>query len=479
MNCEDLKVHFVELYKTEIILHDIIEDKNIFVYVVDEMTCYIYDLQDVFNIEFKPRFLFDGSIKKTIFNSKIVRFTKYFNNTIVFPFLEWNHPNVNLPQFNHLVMYFQHYKKSNFIAKLEKINDKYYMIYYGNKQILKNILSNKRDYKTRIFINILYNDINEKNTKECILELNNLLNKKPNIIENKNESFYFLKDSVKLYKYQRNDINWMKSIQQNIDNDDNIISMTYNIFDNIILDENQYMLYNSMLIPGLYNENSLKTMHTKYYGGNIISEVGLGKTLIVLCYIIMTSKNDYDNYIEFDNENCNYFYKRGKNKGLNCTKTTLTYEELYCKEHINTLFIDKRVIKLKNIDSFNLRENIIEIEQNNIRKNYFKTNASLIICPNQLCDQWVREYYDKFKQSDEYAKRVLLVVTYDQYKNLTFADILFADIIIVSYNFLLNANYYKRTVSYKRRNIIDILDESDGNTDNLNIENFLLMHHDD
>lgn len=36
-----------------------------------------------------------------------------------------------------------------------------------------------------------------------------------------------------------------------------------------------------------------------------------------------------------------------------------------------------------------------------VKKNYFKTNANLIVCPNQLCDQWVREYYDKFKQNTD------------------------------------------------------------------------------
>jgi len=508
MNNEDLITHFVELYRTEIIFNDIIEDENIFVCLADETTCYIYDIRDVFNVDFKPRFLFDTSIKKTIYSTKVLRFTKYSNNTIIFPFLEWTHPYSYLQQFNHLVMYFKNYKKTSFIVKLQKVNNKYYMVYYGNKLILKNILSNKRDYRTVLFINVLYNDINEKNTKECILELNSILDKKPsaNTLDSKNELRYFLKDSVKLYNYQENDIHWMKSIQNKIDNGDNIISMTHNMFNKVILDDNIYMLYNSTLIPGIYNENNLKLTPTKYYGGNIISEVGLGKTLIVLCYIVMNSNNEYNTYIEFDNEKCNYFYKRGRHKGLNCVKNKSIDEDLYCKEHINTLFIDKRAIKLKNIDSFHLRDHIVEIKTKTRIKHYFKTNASLIICPNQLCDQWVREYYDKFKQTDKHAKRVLLVVTYDQYKNVTFADILFADIIIISYNFLLNANYYKKCVSdvlnyrhYKRRNIIDILDDIDKNTDKVNeitdkvnditdneiidknviMEKFLLMHHDE
>ena len=124
-----------------------------------------------------------------------------------------------------------------------------------------------------------------------------------------------------------------------------------------------------------------------------------------------------------------------------CTKDKK--DELYCKEHSKTLFIDKRTTNFKNLDNFNLRDYITTVVDNNGNtRQLFKTNANLIICPNQLCDQWVREYYDKFKQDSHSAKRVLLIVTYDQYKNLSFGDILFADLIIVSYNFLLNVNYF-------------------------------------
>ena len=87
------------------------------------------------------------------------------------------------------------------------------------------------------------------------------------------------------------------------------------------------------------------------------------------------------------------------------------------------------IITYKNLNLFKINDFI--------EKKLFKTNASLILCPSHLCDQWAREYYSKFKKQ----RRVLLIVTYDQYTNLTFGDILFADLIIMSYNFLTSQNY--------------------------------------
>ena len=51
-------------------------------------------------------------------------------------------------------------------------------------------------------------------------------------------------------------------------------------------------------------------------------------------------------------DNCNYFYKRGKLKGKVC-KNNCEMDKLYCKEHINSLFIDKRDIILRNLSEFN------------------------------------------------------------------------------------------------------------------------------
>ena len=193
-------------------------------------------------------------------------------------------------------------------------------------------------------------------------------------------------------------------------------------------------------------------------------------TLITLGYIVKNFTNEFDRYITFENTLCNYFYKRGKTKGSSCEKKKI--DDLYCKEHSKTMFIDKRktIFNKTEIDNtFSLIDQIIEIGENWDKKQLFKSNASLILCPNHLCDQWVREYYEKFKQ-DNKSKRILLIVTYDQYRNITFGELLFADIIIVSYDFLKNTNYIKRGNINRwntRQNIIEILNDIDNE---LNVE---------
>ena len=133
----------------------------------------------------------------------------------------------------------------------------------------------------------------------------------------------------------------------------------------------------------------------------------------------------YNPYVEFS-DNCNYFYKRGKNRGDNCLKRRVN--DLYCKEHSKSIFIDKRSLKFCNLQNFDIRNYIYVVDDNE----FIKTNASIIICPNHLCDQWVQEYYSKFNNNH----RVVLIVTGDQYSNITFGDLLFADIVVISYNFL-------------------------------------------
>ena len=55
-----------------------------------------------------------------------------------------------------------------------------------------------------------------------------------------------------------------------------------------------------------------------------------------------------------------------------------------------------------------------------------------------------------------------MVVTYDQYINITLADILFSDIIVVSYNFLINKRYLdlhsKKSVDYVYNNFKGLKD---------------------
>ena len=484
MSLEDFNQNFVKLCASPIELHTNIEDNNIFVYMLDNVTCYIFDLNDVFeNNRLKHRFVYDTNIKKTLYVTDCLRFSKYYCDSIIFPFLDWNHPYRNLNTFQEHAYY--DFLKANFITRLEKINHQYYIINYGNRKLLQKILTNKKgDCKTATFIDVIYHSIKLDITNKCEKALTNILYKKANVMDNEDIDLSILKDTVQLYEYQKNDIKWMNYIKNQIDNNDNVLSIEQSMFYNKTLDTEEYLIYNNTILPKV-QQNLTNTINIRYYGGNIISEVGLGKTLVVLSHILQYN-NSFNNFVEFENDKCNYFFKRGKNKTSNCHKKKCPESELYCKEHFKTLFIDKRNTLFKNLDNFNLRDFIIvEKDFNGVAKSYFKTNANLIICPNQLCDQWVREYYDKFQQTSELAKRVLLIVTYDQYKNLSFGEILCADLIIVSYNFLLNNNYFKKTgyntTSYwnrnKRKTVNEILDKLDGDETITSIGDLLNVHH--
>lgn len=201
------------------------------------------------------------------------------------------------------------------------------------------------------------------------------------------------------------------------------------------INKNKNGLVSSILVKHIGKDNyygfQLDGNHKYVLGDFTVTH----NTIITLCYIFNNNyKNEFDKFIEFTNTNkCNYFYKRGKNKSSVCIKTRKI--NLYCNEHSNTLFIDKRITNFKNLEQFNIKKYV--------QNNKFMTHASLIICPNHLCNQWVREYYTKFKQDFINSKRILLLATFDQYCNLTIGEILFADIIVISYDFLLNSNYNK------------------------------------
>lgn len=470
----DFHDNFIKLHWCKIKLHEHIDDDDIFLYPTQDV-CYILNLK---NYNINERFRYNVNIKNTY--ESCLRFTKYSCDSIIFPFLNVNHPYKNIDIFNDMYLNNQfrsnNYLQANFITRIEKIYTEYYIVHYGNKKILNRLIEQKKDYKTNIFMNVLNESIRLDIIKNCETELNTILNVQvkyhpvgPNLVINE------LNSNIDLYEYQKNDIIWMNTIQNNIDLNINTITINESSSHKRLLDNQNYLICHRQNSIIQSNSPTLCTYPSTitYYGGNIISEVGLGKTLIILSHILHKNVNEFNNFVDFEDKLCNYFYKRGKQKMTSCIKQKIT--QLYCKEHSNTVFIDKRNIVFKNLEQFNLRDYIITIRNKyGCETQYFKTNASLVLCPNQLCDQWVREYYDKFKQDSTYAKRVLLIVTHDQYKNLTFGDILFADLIIISYNFLLNKNYLNNY--YSRKNIVDILDEIDKQEDITSIQDILYSH---
>jgi len=72
-------------------------------------------------------------------------------------------------------------------------------------------------------------------------------------------------------------------------------------------------------------------------------------------------------------------------------------------------------------------------------KNRFISKATLVLCPNQLCGQWIRECEDRIKA--DYNLRVVSIRTKRDFDVYTYNDLLDADIVLVSFTFLGNENF--------------------------------------
>jgi SNF2 family DNA or RNA helicase len=431
--------NFTKIFEKEIKLHKCILDKDIRLIYGMYKTLFIIDINDIPENILGNQYLSMQNIPKTVYTDPHLGFYYAYSDQLIYPYLNYLSIDEMKNEKLQIVLrnnYFldDDYNRSTLIAKLEKQDGEYYICYYIKRSIIETI-QQKRNKKHNLLIYILAtqkkNDIIKYNNQEFFEIMNPNFTKDKTMIHISKKSV--LKDTIKLYNYQLLDVNWMESIEKKVDNGENEIEYVYSPVYNCLEDE--YIMYNDNLFSkNFVNEKFECSRSFKYFGGNIISEVGLGKTITALYYILSSQKSD-NRFIEFTN-NCNYFYKRGKSKSKTCLKSSLD-GELFCREHLNCLFIDKRDIVMKNMQDFKICDFVVNSK--------FKTNATLIVCPNHLCDQWVREYYDKFENNH----RVVLLVTFDQYSNIKLVDLLFADIVVVSYNFLMNKKYLDFVEKYK------------------------------
>jgi SNF2 family DNA or RNA helicase len=426
--------NFTRIKAKQLHLHKEIPDTDLRITYGDHKQLVIIDVNDLLQTE----------IHNDQYNLWMTPKTTYFDNYVKFQF--WNHDYAVYPYLDFRTVdsmkqdkrYISSrnkftnnsYLNASLIARIEKTNDTYYLVYYINNRIMENINHGKREPKQYLFIELVSQQERENILERMKQELPSIISSCVSISGSEtNRSNTILKSNVSLYGYQLDDVNWMSSIERDIINNNNVIRHNHSISARIV--NNQFTLLNNNLYPTwLIDETNLnKTTQIVYHGANLVSEVGLGKTLISLYHIINSSNTSYNHFVDYQDEGlCNYFYKRGNLKGQNCKQST-TNNSLFCKSHMKTPFIEKRALHFKNLESFCL-EDIIYNDK-------LKTNASLIVCPNQLCDQWVREYYNKFS----IKKRVVLVVTAEQFDNLTIGELLFADIVITSYQFLVNSRY--------------------------------------
>ena len=177
---KDFYDNFIKLHACKIELNEDIEDNDICLLSISHDTCYVLNLKH-YNIN--ERFRYNVNIK-CIYEATFLRFTKYSCDSIIYPFLTFNHPYKTINLFNdtHILYLFNgnHYLRANFITRIEKIytqsTPEYYIVHYGNKLLLQRLLNQIRDSRTTTFMNILYHSLKLDITTNCETALNSILN---------------------------------------------------------------------------------------------------------------------------------------------------------------------------------------------------------------------------------------------------------------------------------------------------------------
>jgi SNF2 family DNA or RNA helicase len=291
--------------------------------------------------------------------------------SIVFPRLEWENTYITDLYTQNTLLSMQYYLY-DILIKISQNTIKYY--------IRNNF--NRNNYMYQILLDYANKQLQEETFE---LAITSVFTKSPQFFDVSSVSTFKF-GNIELFNYQKQDILWMHAVEKN----------KYTIQIPYTLDNIEY----------LYN--------LKYTGGNIVSEMGLGKSIIVLSFLFMQS-NPYDKYIINYNKNCNYFYKKGSKIHTNCNKKIKNSGNVFCNEHSKRILYDKLSFE---VDYPRLQIDTIA----------YNSNASLILCPEHIGHQWYTEYHTKF-----FGKRVVMILTKQQYNNLLISDILLADIIIISY----------------------------------------------
>lgn len=435
--------NFTQVCSTRIRLHADIPDANLrFIHGRHYRTLYVANAAEL------PRsggnhFTMLLDIPKTVFIEQILRLSWYSQDDFVYPYLdERTESDFVTDEMNQYYQSYRVYKKASVILRLMKVEGEYFVTYWVRDSVLNAVEKVERTYRMNTLVDLFLSQVKNEITSECENKLKGLL--VPVSEPRRSDACHstgILKQGVELFDYQKRDVAWMQTIEDKIASNDNVISYDYSYAEPML--DNRFVMVNDTLFPKwIMDTNSTSgncidsfRIHRefKYFGGNIVSEVGLGKTVVSLYHILASSADDRVRFNHFVRpvSSCNYMYKRGANKGMPCGGVLADPDSMYCKKHTSALFMEKRLMEYVNLEDFRLSDFL--------ESSLLRTNASLVLSPSHLSDQWVREFYEKFEND----KRVVLVLTQDHYNNLTVGDLLFADIVVMSYQFV--SGYYKRT----------------------------------
>jgi SNF2 family DNA or RNA helicase len=329
------------------------------------------------------------------------------------------------------------YQRSSVVITLQRespSSSHYYLCYHISNRIIDNVVHSIREPKLFFFVDLICRQERKEIIQSSERWMSRLVQPAQNVFDTRSTpglETFLLKDGITLFDYQQRDLDWMCDIEANVLTKQNSVSYEYSLATPVL--DGKLVLFDDGLFPTklFQSKNDLYTQTIQYFGGNLISEVGLGKTMVSLLHAFRSGASKrhlYNGFVEYISD-CNYIFKRGSQRGEKCPNAVASDNRHFCPKHANSLFLDKRVITFKNLENFSVCDFYIH--------GLLQTNASLVVCPNQLCDQWVREYYDKFVDD----KRVVMIATKDQFNTAILGDILFADIVVVSYQLLVSSWY--------------------------------------
>jgi SNF2 family DNA or RNA helicase len=347
----------------------------------------------------------------------------YSNYLTIYPFEDWCDNLISDSTFLSRQIGIENAQNSLIFIKLELDESEmnWQLAIYLNTAEFHKIILEDHSYKKGYFLEFLKLFIIKK--KEYSFLENLVSNVVKGTIIAENDVISHGNSELKLFNYQKETIDWMKSLESSPPQ----MEINYNhIIPTMFLEPlaDNYIIYKNEIYPkcGFDFDQPKKTQIIKTRGGFLVDPMGSGKTITCLGLIASgsASASEFDN----DKTQCTYKFKKGIRKGNICKKKD-------CKTHKNLPI------------EINFKSDDTESNQN-------KSVPNLVICPSHICEQWARE-------AVKLNLKIVVITTIVQFNVLTRSDIINSDIVIVSYNFLKNKNYIKSnsdlkltTFSFKR-----------------------------
>lgn len=221
-------------------------------------------------------------------------------------------------------------------------------------------------------------------------------------------------DEIKpdLFAYQKETVKWLYEREMNTDEINYVVPRL--VTQHAVLEMGNVVI--NLRNKTLNAHNRASDMVTlKFRGGGLIEDVGLGKTLEIITLFYMNPPQQLvDNDIVIDEDDSDPVI-----------------------DDTNTSFGLKRIVK----DD----------------QTYYYSRATLVVCPNQLFGQWK----DEIQKMTKTTLKIIVMTTKVHLNKYTYKDIIEADFVVVTFNFLKNDAFidtwynYKNMLPYTAREKLD------------------------